>query len=221
MPIPRNAQVTVLFPAPESKDFALVAAESLNLPAARRALIAARLSKRPQGYNKTGPNDREPTILELAKAFNISDGVIQRARRVLRDGTQEDVERIERGECGISEVVRRIWMGKRLMQPGSQEVVPQKRSRSVKPKRAEKKHQDRYVKTEIWNTLRDALYGLTSMPRVSDVLTILTGGGKCRVVDEKLPMALKFLQELQDERTKRSTKGRKNGKGSADAGNGQ
>lgn len=221
MPDGSNAPRDEMFPEPEMQDFALAAKLTQHLPAAMRALEAARFANIVQGMNSISLGKcgiRGVSGPELAAVFGVSEGTIRRAKQILVHGTSEDARRILAGEGGIAEIYRRIRQERNLL-----EITPKPKSTRRRAPRvpAVDHHQRRMINTAIWNSLRDGLYAMTSLPRVSDVLVVITGGNKVHIVDDLLPKALSFLQEFHNEYAKRSHKSRKNGKGSADAGNGE
>lgn len=78
-----------------------------HLNESQRGLIAARLAnQRPPGRNPA--NSQGLSNARAAEILNVGERTVYEAKKVIRNGTQEEVQAVERGEAAVSSVANKI-----------------------------------------------------------------------------------------------------------------
>lgn len=81
-----------------------------HLNESQRAMVAARLATMPRG-TRTDIGSIDPKLVsndEAADMLNISAPSVKRAKTILRDGTSEEIEAVEKGEAAVSTTAKNI-----------------------------------------------------------------------------------------------------------------
>ncbi len=172
-----------------------------HLSESQRAMIAARLApgtretakQNLKSYQKANPDiriltsDDTMTNAQASDAMNISHDTLNYGKIVLREGTQEEIEAVERGDATVSMTARKIR--------GRVTEERPKKKRTV----AEQKH----LRSTIWKNLKGALETLKGMPSAADVAAIATEGARGDTAAELIAPAHRWLEDFQNEWNKR------------------
>jgi len=175
-----------------------------HLNESQRAVVAAKIANRrredtliPGGLHSP-KLDRHKSLSsisagEAAHLLNVSEKSVFNAKTVLREGTAEEREAVERGEVAVTTVAKQI---RAKMSP---ERRAKKRTQSLSdtgknPERIQRLQ----INGEIWGRVRDALTHLTSLPDPADVATIARLNDKTGLVAARLPQSLTWLKEFSN-----------------------
>jgi ParB-like nuclease domain len=161
-----------------------------HLDSSQRAMIAARLTlANTQGRNSADGHFTARdgvTVDEARQLLNVAKETVSDARRVLTEGTPEEVAAVDRGEAAVSTLAKQI------------------RNNIPAPERQPRKKNDnakRNAQAEIWHHLRDALDYLTSLPLPIDVVAIANTQDKKTkgaAIDKRITPAMEWLTEFHD-----------------------
>lgn len=194
-----------------------------HLSASQRAMIAARIANIEVGqvgggHGRTGT---EISVPDAARLLNVHHTTVTSARKVLREGTPEEIAKVSSGELAASTIAKQI-------RKDSSPVRRAKRQTEslATTGRNPERIQRQQLNAEIWGRIRDALIHLTSLPLVTDVVAIARAHDKTGLVDQRVEPAMKWLKEFADVwSTERSeaegSQGHSNGGDSAHPGNGR
>lgn len=125
----------------------------------------------------------------LLRAADVSETSAQRALRVIKYGTEQQIEAIVSGRETLNGALDK--MARR---------APQKLVGLVKPISAPKERRTLRIPAELWAHLREAFEQLNSLPRAQEVareVAKLSNVGK--IVDQKLPIFRNWLAEFESE----------------------
>jgi len=78
-----------------------------HLNAGQRAMIAAKIAKRPFG-DQGGTEISIPTIKQAADLLNVNPATVHYAKVVQKEGTPEEIEAVEKGEAAVSTMAKKI-----------------------------------------------------------------------------------------------------------------
>lgn len=165
-----------------------------HLTESQRAMIAARLAnvKRGQiggGHRKT---DKEISLSDAAALMNVHQTSVSSAKKVLREGTAEEVSAVERGEVAASTIAKQIRKGQSPEKRKSKRNAPLAQI-GKNPERIQRSQ----MQAEIWARMSDALIGLTSLPLPVDVAKIIAANpNRRRAVEERLTRSLQWLKDF-------------------------
>lgn len=181
-----------------------------HLNESQRGLIAGKLATRtreetliPNAFGRgkldVGIPSSSLTVGQTAKMLNVSRDTVYEAKKVLREGTIEEIEAVRNGAVSVNTVAKKI----RQSQP------PQKRKANRQAPLAQSgKNPERIQRAQmqaaIWARVSEALTALTSLPLPADVVAIIAANTKrSQVVKERLARSLKWLKEFDDAWRKR------------------
>jgi len=167
-----------------------------HLNESQRAMIAARLAPAPAGL-RTDLGQICPgshTAEEAAKLLNVSRASVVSARKVLADGSDEEITAIEKGEAAVGTVAKQIRTGQSKEQRKKHRDTP-KSMVGKNPERIQRQQ----INAEVWGRIRDALIHLTSLPCAEDAVRIARGADKTGLVDQRLNRALTYLENFRNE----------------------
>jgi ParB-like chromosome segregation protein Spo0J len=212
---PRTAQFTGNDPVAFVMDHNI---HRRHLNESQRAMIGARLSE----YSKSGTrtdlgeiSPRSRTSQEAADLVNVNRATVVAAKKVLRDGTAEEIKAVEAGKAAVSTIAKEI----RAKKPPEERAARLNAPLSATGKNPERIERQR-VHAQMWGALRDALSNLTGLPLPSDVVSIARAHDRTGLVDAKLLSALEWLEGFSDAWTNKTASEDRNGYGHAGAGGG-
>lgn len=168
-----------------------------HLNESQRAMVAAKMAILEKGQvasQRVGDRIRSPSIIEAADALSIGKTTVIEAKKVLKDGTPEEIAAVESGEIAASTVAKQIRKGIPKEQRKTKRAAPLSQT-GKNPERIEKQR----IKAEIWGRVRDALTHLTSLPLPTDVVSIARASDKTGLVDDRLARSLKWLKDFENE----------------------
>ena len=161
-----------------------------HLTASQRAMIAANIAKIPHGQTRRWVDAENSasmiSIREAAAMLNVDKATVSDARKILSDGTSEEIEQVTRGETAVSTLARQIRRGEK-------EVERQK----YKPEA--KRQNTKQLNAQLWHQFKDAINNITGLPHVEDAVRIIRGHDKAGMVNERLPSALQWMKDFSDE----------------------
>lgn len=167
-----------------------------HLNESQRSMIAGRLATLRQGQRADcAVPEISGTRLKQAEAaelLNVCPDTVRHARKVLTEGTAEEIAAVDRGEVAASTIAKQIRKG----------ASPEKRKANRKAPLAQagknpERIQRAQMKAELWARLSDALIGLTSLPLPADVAEIVGGHpNRTKVVEERLARSLQWLKDF-------------------------
>ena len=166
-----------------------------HLNETQRAMIAARLSNAKSGdrndlvENSTG----SVSAAKAADMLNVNRASVFSAKRVIAEGTKEEIEQADAGEISVNTVAKKIREGQEAEHRAELRKTPPAQ-RGGHPDRIEAQR----ARAAIWGRLRDAISGLTDLPKAEDVARIAKSHDRAGLVEKKLSIALKWLQEFSD-----------------------
>ncbi len=162
----------------------------------QRALLAARIMLIKPGVVKRGQtgDDVPATREEAAKMVGISKSMAGYGRMVLAKASPQELAAVQSGRVSVTTVGRRLSTGQ-YAATRIREMETPKGQRGKNPERIQ--HQK--IKADIYGKLRDALAGITSLPRTSDVMEIVRTHDKNGVIKSRLSLAMQWLKEFSDE----------------------
>lgn len=175
-----------------------------HLNESQRAMIAAKLPSLSKGDVATqlgGVEISTPlfTGKQAAQMLNVDRSTVQYAKVVQREGTEDEVRAVERGEAAVSTIARQI-MAKRPPEE-RKKLRDEPLSQSGRnPERIQRQQ----INAEIWGRIRDALTHLTSLPQASDVAAIARANDKTGLVEARLQSAIQWLGDFHNEWSKRN-----------------
>jgi ParB-like chromosome segregation protein Spo0J len=172
-----------------------------HLNESQRAMIAARLATRPVGRPTRHENENGEispispgalTAAQSAALLNVNRHTVQSAKKVLAEGTAEEIAAIERGDAAVSTVANQIRKGE------SREARTKKRDTPMalagkNPERIQRQQ----MHAEVWGRVKEALIQLTSLPLPSDVASIARSHDRTGLVDARLTKASAWLKEFE------------------------
>lgn len=170
-----------------------------HLSDTQRAMISGRLATLRLGdvqSQRDGVNKYLPSLsAEQAGALlNVGRASVQNAKKVLAEGTPEEIAAVERGEVGVKTVADQI----------RKRIDPEERKRrrdagmsqtGKNPERIQRQQ----INAEIWGRVRDAVTHLTSLPLPADVVAIVRAHDKTGLIDQRLSRAMDWLKEFDNE----------------------
>lgn len=171
-----------------------------HLNESQRGLIAAKLSTLSRGQagngrpcGKVGVEISTSTAAQAAELLNVSRDTVVDAKRVLTEGTPDEIIAVERGEAAVSTIADQI-RGKRPSQDrAKRRDVPLSKA-GKNPERIQRQQ----MNAEIWGRIRDALTHLSSLPKPQDAADIARKFDKTSLVDARLETATLWLMEFVD-----------------------
>lgn len=162
-----------------------------HLNESQRSMIAARLATGRLGRNQSAisgsANLQVLTKTQASKLLNVGERTVYDAQRVLREGTEEEVAAVWRGEASVATLANQI----------SKNIAPTKRVGRLE-NNYDQRTKTRREHAQLWGMFRDSLDNLTGMPSVSDMVRIVHGQDRGRKTHTKLSIALNWLQEFSD-----------------------
>lgn len=175
-----------------------------HLDESQRAMIGGKIATRkrtdslvPGGARRLDPQicgTRPPSVAEAAQLLNVGERTISDAKVILKLGTPEEIEAVERGDIGVSSLSKELRKGTAPEKRKARRDAPLSQAGN-NPERIQRMQ----MNADIWAKLSEALIGLTSLPLPSDVAEIINANpARRRVVDEKLARSLQWLKEFEN-----------------------
>lgn len=172
-----------------------------HLNASQRAIVAAQLANIAHGQVGGGheKTDTEISVSDAAALLNVHHTTVTSARKVLNEGTAEEIEQIKSGNASVSTIARQIRKDE------SPERRAKRRDETLSqtgknPERIQRQQ----INAEVWGRIRDALTHLTSLPQAADVVAIARANDRTGLVDARIQPSLQWLKEFADEWTNAS-----------------
>lgn len=180
-----------------------------HLNESQRAMAAAKLANMKSGDSASqrqvsdtsiGNNDVEISTScisqgEAANLLNVSRATVSNARRVLNEGTVEEIHAVEAGVTAASTVAAGIRAKAPAPERKQQREAPIV-SKGKNPSRVDKMR----ANGEIWGNLRVALANITGLPLPADVVRIAKASDRAGFVDKKLALAISWLEDFANAR---------------------
>lgn len=178
-----------------------------HLNESQRAMIAAKLAKLEKGQRAdyVQPENQDQLIsgpaitqTEAARLLNVGTTTVGAARKVLREGTPEEIEAVSRGEAHVQSLAKEI----------SKKTPPEKRrGKRTEPISDKGKNPERIenlrIQGQIWTQIKDSLDQLTNLPLPADVVAVVRANtNRAGYVDAHLAQAFNWLKEFHNEWTK-------------------
>lgn len=164
-----------------------------HLNESQRAIIAARLAPNPWGTNQHS-GITTSSRAEAAELMNVHPTTVSEAKKVLAEGTPEEIAAIENGVAAVTTTARQI---RAKCSPAGRE---KKRKQSLSQAgRNPERIQRQQMNAEIWGRVRDALTHLTSLPLPADVVAIVKANDRTGLIDARLSQSLQWLKDFEHE----------------------
>lgn len=168
-----------------------------HLDASQRAMIAARLANVEVGQVGRGRPalDVGITTSNAAELLNIHRSTVADARKVLREGTEEEIEAVDSGNASVGTVADQI----------REKISPTKREKKRKEPlsqsgRNPERIQRQQMNADIWRRLGDALSALSGLPLPADVAAIVAGNvARRQHVERYLAQSFQWLKDFEHE----------------------
>ena len=171
-----------------------------HLNESQRAMVAARLANIPTGFNYQKREGGEISLAKAAEMLNVGRSTAVYAKKVLREGSPEEIAACDRGEASVNGIGRLIA---RTASPEKRKVVRSKAlsQKGNNPERIQKQQ----MRAELWQNLKQALMALSNMPAAGDVADMVRNMDKTGLVAKRLPVAQQFITKLNDVWTKETS----------------
>lgn len=171
-----------------------------HLNESQRAMVAARLANIPTGFNYQKREGGEISLAKAAEMLNVGRSTAVYAKKVLREGSPEEIAACDRGEASVNGIGRLIA---RTASPEKRKVVRSKAlsQKGNNPERIQKQQ----MRAELWQNLKQALMALSNMPAAADVADMVRNMDKTGLVAKRLPVAQQFITKLNDVWTKETS----------------
>ncbi len=166
-----------------------------HLNESQRAMIAAKLATMSVG-RPCGRVEISTISIPAARAaemLNVDRHTVFAAKKVLNEGTAEEIKAVEQGQAAVSTLAKEI----RAKRPSDERKARRDASPSSvgnNPRRIENQR----INAQVWAGVRDGLTALTSLPIPSEVVAIVRAHDKAGLVDSRIGAALEWLQEFSD-----------------------
>lgn len=164
-----------------------------HLNETQRAMIAARLANVRDGWNYSQKQGGEIPLAKAAELMNVNRSTVVYAKKVLKEGSPEEVAACDRGEASVNTVGRMIARGASPTKRASlrdKEII----QKGKNPERLQKQQ----MRADLWARLKDALVSLSSMPDAAEVADMVRSMDRTQLVEKRLPIAQRFLKELEN-----------------------
>lgn len=167
-----------------------------HLNESQRAMIAAQIANIERG--QVGAARKKPdtgiSVPEAAGMLNVHHTTVTDARKVLREGTSEEIKAVKAGDVSVSTIANQIR--KQLPPEGRVKKRAEPLSQSGRnPERIQRQQ----IEAEIWQRLSDALIHLSNLPLPTDAAAIVRkSSSRTRAVDARLSPSLRWLKEFSD-----------------------
>lgn len=168
------------------------------------AMVAARMANVHLGDNqhkREGVGIPTPSIslARAAEIMNVSRDTVSNAKRVLEEGTPEEIAAADRGEIGVGPLADRI----RARSPRDRRADRGGQSQPRTSGLLEKQNKAK-LRAQTWGDLKVALTGFTNLPRAADVVPIARSHDRTGLIDKHLFSTLQWLKDFAHEWSNRS-----------------
>jgi 6-phosphofructokinase len=169
-----------------------------HLNESQRAMIAAKLATLAPGQHPTArAGEISPAAISSTQAaamLNVNRHTVNHARKVMSEGTPEEVKAVQEGKAAVSTIAKQIRAEVSNIQ--RKKMREQELSQSGRnPERIQKMQMD----AQVWAQLSDALNNLSMLPLPADVSLMAGAQAKRRLlVDAKLAQSLSWLKDFSD-----------------------
>lgn len=176
-----------------------------HLTGSQRAMIAAQFATLHPGNvaaqrvgakdEKSGAGISAPplSLAQAAELLNVNKSSVSDAKKVLAEGTEEEIQAVRDGRAAVSTIADGI----RAKVPPEKRARDRERGLSAAGKNPERIH-NMQLKAKLWGELREALNNLTNMPRAADVVAIARTLDRTGLVDARILDALEWLKDFAD-----------------------
>jgi len=186
-----------------------------HLDASQRAMIAAEIANMKFGGDRRSDNfkmpigplkissDNQPvtsvSVENAAKKMGVGETIVKQARTVNRSGNPELIEKVKSGEVSVYNAHQKITGEQRKSRAVQKKSQPTSKLPMSERGGNMQRVQNMRVNAEIWSHLKAALVGLTNLPAVDDVVSIVTKQPKmAQLTGARLVKATKWLREFSD-----------------------
>lgn len=180
-----------------------------HLKEGQRALIAAGMATMKRGENNkynNAPSEGEispsvppPTIDRAAELMNVNRSSVINAKKVLNEGTPEEIAAVRDGKAAASTIAKQIAANI----PPEERHLGGRNSPAVQASNVRKMEKIR-MKAHVWGQLRDGLTAIANLPRPADVVPIARQHDRIGLVDAKMFQSLQWMKEFAHEWSKRN-----------------
>lgn len=175
-----------------------------HLNESQRAMIAALMATAEQGHNLRKSQEVEIStstipVQRAADLMNVSRDSVFYAKKVLHEGTAEEIAAVRDGKAAASTIAKQI----KADVPAQERHLGGRQSPVVQKANVNRSEKLR-MKGQTWAHLRDALNNFSSLPRPIDVIPIARSHDRTGLVDAKLFSTLQWLKDFAHEWSKRS-----------------
>lgn len=169
-----------------------------HLNESQRAMIAAKLATMRLGDNqhmKEGVETSTPSVpaARAAEMLNVDRHTVFSAKKVLNEGTAEEIRAVEHGTASVSTIAKEI----RAKRPAADRKARRDAGQSHIGKNPERIENQR-INAQVWGNVRDALNALTSLPLPVDVVAIVRAHDRTGLVETRLSQSVQWLKEFAD-----------------------
>lgn len=176
-----------------------------HLNESQRAMVAAEIAKLEHGANQHRKEEGEicpssPTLEQAASMLNVSRASVVSAKKVLSEGTAEEIDAVKRGDAAASTIAKQIRRSMPTEKRQERRNAPLA-SRGSNPERI----QNMQIEAQLWEKLSGAIDNLTALPRPADVVAIVRkNASRTRQVDARISTAIRWLEEFSNEWNRRA-----------------
>jgi hypothetical protein len=177
-----------------------------HLKESQLALIAAGFANYANGRpSKTLSADTvSMSAAAAANLVGVSVPSVNRAKRVLKEGTPEEVELVRNGKLSVNALADDFQAGLTPEERDQKRKTPNRGHNPTRIKGSEvvkRAQETKQAKANLWHHLRDALDGISSLPLPADVVSVArqydarTGNGG--VINKRLRSCIEWLEEFE------------------------
>ena len=173
-----------------------------HLNESQRAMIAADLASLKSGQradyarqSQTGVEISTPASNgEAGRLLNVNRTTVSAAKKVLHEGTPEEIAAIRSGEIAVHTIAKQIRRGDSPEKRKAKREAPLSQS-GRNPERIQRAQ----LQADIWAHVDSALSALTSLPLPADVADVIgKNPQRSRVVESRLVRSLQWLKDFEN-----------------------
>lgn len=164
-----------------------------HLNETQRAMVAARLTNVKNGWNYRQKEGGEIPLARAAELLNVNRSTVVYAKKVLSEGSPEEIQACDNGEASVNTIGRQIG---KVNDPLRRKNLRDREfiQKGKNPERIQKQQ----MRAELWNQIRDALIALSTLPDPAETAAMVRSMDKGGLIDKRLPLAIMFLQSFEE-----------------------
>lgn len=176
-----------------------------HLNESQRAMIAARMATLEWGSNQhrmkqeveiSTSSPKPPTVDEMADKMSVNRSTVIFARKVLQEGTADEIDAVEKGVAAVSTIAKQITANV----PKEERHITKTESRAN-----QQRVSNQQMNAQIWNSLKEGLTLLGNLPLPADVVRIARQyDSRTNIIDARLASTLNWLKEFSHEWSNRN-----------------